>query len=268
MPRSAIGIGVRVGGLRQGTVGRATGFWHRRPVDGGAHERVTERHCGADGQQSVRLGGGERLEPDPDSSCCGADQHRIAERLGGGDQQHQPGVGGERLDPTPEARLDPADEQRRIGYPETTSQVRTRQATRELEQGQRVASCLRDDPGHNGGSSGPWMTSPSSASASRPGSPETVSTGRPASSPLSSTSRAAKTKQHRLRLQAAAHERQRLRGRSIEPLAVVDQRDDRPLPAGLRQEVEDRQPDQEAIRSRTRRQPECRSKRFALRSGE
>ena len=45
--------------------------------------------------------------------------------------------------------------------------------------------------------------------------------------------------EHRLRLQAAAHESQRLRGRSIEPLAVVDQRDDRPLPAGLRQEVED-----------------------------
>ena len=74
-----------------------------------------------------------------------------------------------------------------------------------------------------GGSSGPWMTWPSSASASRPGSPETVSTGRPASSPLSSTSPHREDEEHRLRLQAAAHERQRLRGRSIEPLAVVDQ---------------------------------------------
>ena len=55
-----------------------------------------------------------------------------------------------------------------------------------------------------------------------------------------------------LRQQAASHERERPRRRTIEPLRVIDDTEERPLLRGLGQQAEDRQSDQERIRALAR----------------
>jgi len=55
---------------------------------------------------------------------------------------------------------------------------------------------------------------------------------------------------HRLGSQAPGHEPQRLRGRLIEPLLVVDQADQRLFPGHLRQQAQHGQPDHEPVRRR------------------
>ena len=67
-----------------------------------------------------------------------------------------------------------------------------------------------------------------------------------------------------LRQQAAGHERERARRRTIEPLRVIDDTQERPLLGSLGQQAEDRQSDQERIRSRSGAQPEGDAKRVAL----
>ena len=67
-----------------------------------------------------------------------------------------------------------------------------------------------------------------------------------------------------LRQQAAGHERQRARRRTIEPLRVIDDTQERPLLRSLRQQAEDRQSDQERIRRRPVTQPERDAERVAL----
>ena len=72
----------------------------------------------------------------------------------------------------------------------------------------------------------------------------------------------------RLRQQAPCDERQRLRGDSIEPLRVIHEAEQRPLLRHIREQAENREADQKAIRRRARTQPECRAERIALRSGK
>ena len=69
----------------------------------------------------------------------------------------------------------------------------------------------------------------------------------------------------RLGLQAPGHEREHLRRRPIEPLGVVDQAQQRPFLGSLRQQAERREADQEAIGLGARAQPERGPERVALR---
>jgi hypothetical protein len=72
----------------------------------------------------------------------------------------------------------------------------------------------------------------------------------------------------RLCVQAARDERERLLRRAIEPLPVIHQADQRLLLGHSRQQGQDRQADEEAIRSRTRADPEGRQQCIALRDRE
>ena len=72
----------------------------------------------------------------------------------------------------------------------------------------------------------------------------------------------------RLRPQTARHERQRLRRRAVEPLRIVDDADQRPLLRRVRQQAQDRQADEEAIRGVALAQTERGAERLALRAGE
>ena len=117
----------------------------------------------------------------------------------------------------------------------------------ELEQGQRVASCLSHDPSHNARISGPWMTWPSSA-WHRDQAVRTPSARRPASSPLSSTSRGSETRAGPTP-PADGDPRTPTPGQTLDRATGRRQSTRRPAaPPGLRQEIEDRQPDQKSIR--------------------
>jgi hypothetical protein len=71
-----------------------------------------------------------------------------------------------------------------------------------------------------------------------------------------------------LRQQAASHERKHLRRSAIQPLRVIDDGQQRPLLGCLRQQAEDRQSDEERIRSRSGTESERDAKRVTLRLRE
>jgi hypothetical protein len=68
--------------------------------------------------------------------------------------------------------------------------------------------------------------------------------------------------------QAAGHEGKRARRRIVEPLRVVDETGERPVLGGLRQQAEDRQPDEQRIRSLPGAESERDGKGVALRVRE
>lgn len=74
------------------------------------------------------------------------EKRRVTRRLGCSEQEHSLGVLRKLLDTQPEARLDPAFDGRRVRHREAARKARAVECTGELEQGERVASCLGDDP--------------------------------------------------------------------------------------------------------------------------
>ena len=146
MPRAAVRIDVRIGRLRQCEMGGPAFLHHRRPVDGGACQRVAERHALSDCQQPVRLHvtGDRRLDAD----CFGRapEQQRITERLRRRQQRQTPRVIRERLELSDEALLDPSGETLRPQQTEAARQLGRRQASRQLQQRQRIPPRFVDDP--------------------------------------------------------------------------------------------------------------------------
>ena len=102
-----------VGRLRQREMGRPALGRGRGAVDGGAHERVAERHALADRQQAVgRVAGRRGRDAEPLGRA--QQQQWISERLGRRDEQQQPRLLGERLEPADEALLDPPRQRVRV----------------------------------------------------------------------------------------------------------------------------------------------------------
>ena len=143
VPRPAVRIGVPVGRLRQCEMGGPAFLRHRRPVDGGAGQRVAERHALADRQQPVRLDvtGDGRI--DAEHGGRAPQQQRITERLRRRQQQQAPRVSGERLELPHEALLDPPRQRLRAQQAEAARQLRGRQAARQLQQRQRDSRASR-----------------------------------------------------------------------------------------------------------------------------
>jgi hypothetical protein len=79
-----VGIGARVGGRGEGTVGQAAlGGW-RCLVDGGADQGMAEGDPGSDGEQPVGLGRGGSVSADAKISGRSPQQRRVADWLGSG----------------------------------------------------------------------------------------------------------------------------------------------------------------------------------------
>src|SRR6185295_5266115 len=74
-------------------------------------------------------------------------QAHITRRLGRRCQEKQPGVAGKLLNPLQEASLNSARQLARIREAEPACQLRWRQATRQLDQGERIAARLVEDTG-------------------------------------------------------------------------------------------------------------------------
>ena len=106
---------------------------------------MPEAHPRSELEQPVGDRGVRRVGADPEERGRAPHQDGLAQRLGGGEQQQAPGVVREAVEPLPEAALDPRAERGRA-RPEAAGQFRRRQPARQLEEGQRVAARLRDDP--------------------------------------------------------------------------------------------------------------------------
>ncbi len=97
-------------------------------------------------------------------------------------------------------------------------------------------------------SSGPCSWEFSSARASGSPSPPTRSSGNAAQLGVLAPVADREDHRHGLGDQAAGDEGQRLRRHAVQPLGIVDQADDRALVRRLREQPEDGEPDEEAIR--------------------
>ena len=220
---------------------------------------MAEAHPGAERDQLCRLRRRDGVGSDPESLGRPPQQRDVADRLGRR-REHQPlGPGRERFEAPQEALLDVAGQRPRVGKAESARQLGGRQTAGQLDQRERIAARLGDDPvpdplvEHSGQRRGEQRTG---VAVRDPLDGQLRQTGEPIR-----VAGLADGEHHRdpLREQAPCHERERLRGRAIEPLHIVDQAHQRLRLGRLGQEAQHRQGDEEVIRGRrlpaTRRQP-------------
>ena len=227
MPGTAVRVDVPIGLLRQCEMDRPAFLRPRRPVDGRARQRVTEPRLLADREQPARLDviGGRRR--DAELRGRAPEQQRIAERLRRREQQQAPRVVGVRLELPDEALLDPSRETLRAQQPEAARQLRRREASRQLEQRQRIAPRLGDDPVPD-----PLVELESHRRAEqRAGVPVAHAAHLQLGDVLELLARLAcgEHDPDRLRQQATGDEGERQRRRLVEPLRVVDDAQQRPI---------------------------------------
>ena len=86
VPGAAIGVELGVGRLAERPVHELALLLRRRTVDGGTHQRVAEADVHAEREQPGGVGGLGRLAEDVQARGRAQDHHRVADRLGGGDQ--------------------------------------------------------------------------------------------------------------------------------------------------------------------------------------
>ncbi len=227
-------------------------------VDGGPDERVPERHPLRDGQQPGRLD----VTVHAQRGRRAPQQHRVTDRVGGGEQQHQPGLRRQPVHPAPETLLDPP---RRVQQAEPAGQ-RRRIGQRQLQQRERVATGLGEDRGAHPLVERPAHHRVEQAPCRAVGQTADGELGQPVEA--GQRGAAGEDHQHRLGAEPPRHERQDLRGRGVEPLRVVDHADHRPVPGRLGEQIEHAEPDQERARDTTGTQPEDRLDRLGLRAGK
>ena len=262
MPGAAVRVGLGVGHLGQGAVDGAALLRRRRAVYGRAHQRVQKGHPLADREQPLGLVRRRRLDAEPIRRAPHEDG--IVGRLRRHQQQQQPGVLGQRVELPQEALLDPPRQRLGLQQPEPAGQLRRGQPARQLEDRQRVAVRLGDEPvaapvvepgGDDGREQGARV---------RVGEPAERQLGQ--ADELALVCRRARCEHERDRLgqQPARDEPEDLARGVVEPLDVVDEAQQRSLRGDLGQQVQRGQSDQEAVGGRAGRQSQRHAERGLL----
>ena len=268
MPGAAIGIERAVGDLGERTMHGLALAGRGGAIDGRPHERVREAHAMVELEQLGRGRGVSRLDRDLEPLGPAPHQHRIADRLRRREQQEPLRVGGQGLHAPFEALLDAPLQRMRVRQAEPAGELGRRHAARQLQQGERIAARLGDDPvahalvqraAHGRRQQGPGIHG-SQAADRQLRQPHRFAVGAEIA--------AREDQGDRFREQSPRDERQRLLGGLVEPLGVVDHADERSLLGDVGEQAQHRQPDEEAIRRVAGAQPERRAQRVALRAGE
>ena len=196
------------------------------------------------------------------------EEHGIADRLGGRDQQQPLRRRGQPLHPAGEGLLDAGRQGSGIGQPEAARQLRRVAAARQLEQRQRVAGRLADDAVSD--AIVQRACDHRLQQRSRVVVAETFDHELRQPLQLAVLAGLAEPEDQRDRLgeQPARDEREDLRRGAVEPLRIVDQADQRLLLGGVTQETQHGQADQETIRCLAGPQAEGGGQRFTLRRGQ
>jgi hypothetical protein len=268
VPRPAIGVQLRVGRLRERSVDLAPLRRRRGPVGGRSHERMAEAHPCADLDQARRLGRGCRVGADAEQLGGTPQQRDVADRLRRRQEHQTPGLRRQRLQPSHEALLDAAGQGQLAGQPEPAGHRDRLQPARQLEQRERVAAGLTQDPFQH-----PLVERSGDRRVQQQAG---VLGGETAERELRQPVEHVRVgglaqredQAEPLRQQPARDEGQRLRRHAVEPLGVIDDADERPLLRDVGKQAEHCEADHEAIRRRTRYEPERRAQRVPLRAGE
>ena len=146
VPGAAIGICLRIGGRCKRPVRAPSLLGSRRAVDRRTQQWVAKGDPRAYLDQVVGLCGSRRLGRDAELGGRSPEQHWIADRLRRGYEQQPLRLRRQLLHPPAEARFDPARQRQLVRQGEAACEARRRQPAGQLEQGERVAACLRDDP--------------------------------------------------------------------------------------------------------------------------
>ena len=266
----------RRSGSVSGSVAAASARWTawrslvgRGAVDRRADQRVAESDAFA---ELAQVRGGRGLVPRPvDSGVLGRapDDRRIAERLGGRDQQQAlcRRAPGSRLGAGSSPRSRSPGAQARADR----SRPRVRRAsTHAGARGWPTGS--RASPRRSGhGPARPTAHGPPTATACahrRSARPADLELWQPGQLAVDRRGSRREDHRHRFRQQAAGHEGQRLRRRAIEPLRVVDHADQRLRAGAIGEQPEHGQGNEEPVRHRSGLQPERRADGLTLRVGK
>ena len=266
VPRVTVGIDGRVGCLRERAVGLAPVLGRCRSIDGGAHERVWEHDARTEVQQSLGLDRRRRRFVDAELFSRAPDEQGVAGRFGRGDEQQAPTIRRDARESLGEVFLDPSGQRDRCGQPEPTGELGRRHAARQLQQRERIAVRLDDDPvehplidasRQDGLQQDPCIT---------PSQGTDVDLGEAGKRVASLAGR--EHERDLLGEQPAREERQRASRRIVQPLRVVDHAEQRARFGHLRQQTEDGKPDEERIGRRADGTSERDGERVALGIGQ
>ena len=226
---------------------------------------MREAHASVQLDQTGRLGRLPGLAADTETVGGAPQQAQVAQRLGRRRQEQELRLARKRLGALEEGVLDAARQRSPVGEPEPARHLCRRQPARQLDQCERVAGGLAEDPGLH-----PLVERPRDGRVQKqPGLVGSQPLDHELRQPLEHVLAAGLAqREHQsdpLGQQPARHERQRLRGHPVEPMGVVDDAHERLLLGGVGQQAQDRQPHEEAIRWRPGGQAERRAQRVALR---
>ena len=265
VPGAAVRVERRIGDRRKLAVRASPLLGRHSPVDGRPKKWMPEGDSRPDLDQVGLYRRSSRVGGNAESRSGAPEQQRIAERLGGGNEEQLLGLRGQPADSAEEARFDTARERHRVRTGEATDEARRRDAARELEERQRVAAALRDDPIEDALVERPKRRRCEQLTCLRlreSGDPKLPQAGEP-------VGRAhvphREDHEHALRLEAPGDEREDLGRGVVEPLRIVDQGDERLRLRTVRQQAQHREADEETIGWRPCGEAERSSERVALR---
>jgi hypothetical protein len=146
VPGPAVRVRSGIGGLGQRAVHLLAVLRVRGAVGGRTHEGVVEPHPRTELDQSHGLGRRHRAHLYPEPLGHPPEQRDVADRFGRRHEQQPSRRGGQGPDAAQEALLDPTGQRPRVGPDEPAGQLGRGPPPRQLQQGQRVAAGLGDDP--------------------------------------------------------------------------------------------------------------------------
>ena len=146
MPGPSVGIGLDVGRGRERTVRLPALGIAGAVVDRRADQRVPKAQRWSGTDEVFGLGGQDRALVEVEVVSGPPHERRVAGRLGRGDEQKSLRFGGQLADLTQKSRFEvPADGQR-LGEHRDARQLVGRQRSRQLEQRERVAERVGENP--------------------------------------------------------------------------------------------------------------------------
>ena len=203
----------------------------------------------------------------PSRSAARHTQQRLAHRIGRGELQQPAGVGRQRVEPAPEAVLDAVGQPDRRGRREAARQLGRAHAARQLQQGERIAARLGDDPVTNA------LVDP--ARDDRLEQRACVGVVEPAQRPAPADPPAVlagladgEHERHRLRQQPARDELEHQGRGIVEPLEIVHDAQQRPRLGHAGDQPERGQRDEEAVGRLAGREPQRDPEGDLLRLGQ
>src|SRR4051794_14007528 len=225
---------------------------------------MPEHHDAVEGEQALGLSAAAcgRLR-DSQTLCSPPLEGAVAGRIGRRHEQQTPRVTRQPREPSREALLDPVGEREQAGQPESARELWGRQASRQLQECKWIAVRLDHDALQH-----------ALVEARRQDRVEQRSRIAVAER-LDAELGEARERVDRLpsreddhdllRQQATRHEREHARRGAVEPLRIIDETEKRLLFSHLRQQVEDREPDEKRIRRPSRAQAKRNFHRLSLR---